>query len=106
MQDSSNQFHNTNNSRGKKKMSLEEIFSQNDSETRKCKLEGCPNTFQVTYKGRKRQFCCDEHKLKDYRIRKNQKVKEYDFVRFKKQKLVALLSTENKKKAKEWGLLI
>lgn len=85
-------------------MSLE-VFSLNDSETRQCKLEGCTNTFQVTYKGRKREFCCDQHKWKDYRRKQKQKVHDHDFVRFQKQKLVALLSNDGKKKAKEWGLL-
>lgn len=85
-------------------MSLE-VFSLNDGETRKCKLETCSKKFQVTYKGRKREFCCDEHKLKHYRLKQKKKVEEYDFVRFQKQKLVALLTPQAKKKAKEWGLL-
>lgn len=74
-------------------------------ETRKCLLEYCNVTFEVTYKGRPRLFCCHTHKKKHQRLVIKKKVADYDFVRFQKLKLVSLLTTPQKKKAREWGLL-
>ena len=77
-----------------------------DAETRICKFEGCQNIIQVSYRGRKRDYCSNVCKCKDYRIETAKKVKEYDFVRLQNQKLVALLTPKQRKKAHDWGLLI
>ncbi len=76
-----------------------------DTEITKCKLEGCKNTVQISYRGRKKEYCSNICKGKYYRIQTAKKVKEYDFVRLQKQKLVALLPPKQKKKAHDWGLL-
>lgn len=75
------------------------------AETRRCKLEGCRNTFQTPYKGRKREYCSNICKCKDHRLKNRKKIKEFDLLKLQKQKLVALLTPNQRKKAHDWGLL-
>lgn len=76
-----------------------------DSELKKCELEGCNNYFQEQFRGRKRNYCCDQHKWKAIRLSLRKKARETDFVRLQKQKIVVLLTPKQKKKAHDWGLL-
>lgn len=71
----------------------------------KCALEGCNNYFECQQRGRVRIYCSPQHKWKARRMEMQKARQERDFVRFQKQKLIALLTTEQKKKAHDWGLL-
>ncbi|MDE1726090.1 MAG: hypothetical protein KGH89_02345 [Thaumarchaeota archaeon] len=83
----------------------EEKEMMQDPTLRQCALDGCDVYFDICHRGRVRKYCCNKHKVKDDRIQRNKKIQEYDFLRLQKQKLVALLTPQQRKKAHDWGLL-